>query len=663
MTDAILPAIQGDPDDANDTGRATYADVTGRGGRKPVVAQQWQRHNFRATLRQHRGHYWHKAKYHGVRSPMYAGRTGWYSARGAFRLLMRFLRWLHWIDGYELVSMAVAAGRPGHGEAMRAHTEGEKTRQRRMRLAGAYLLPAVAGLLAMVKWSPWWGWALLGLVVVRILLHHGRPQGKRITDAAVIEPKYERLTTDIIVRALGSLQLSAIDRVLREGGQIAFISPVQRDGPGWRVTFDLPYGVTSVDVIERRDKFASGLRRPAGCVWPEEEAEHPGRLTLYVCDEPMAKMKQPPWPLLKAGQANIFEPLPFGTDQRGKPQAVELIWANMLIGAISRMGKTVAMRNVLLAAALDPRVDLHVWELKGTGDLSALEKVAVAYGSGADDETIQDCLADLRKLHGELEQRAKRIKELPREMAPDSKITPQLVARKSLRLRPILVAIDECQEAFTSDYTNDFERLCLPIIRRGPALGIMLVLATQRPDAKSLPTAISSNIALRFCLKVMDQTANDMILGTSAYKRGINSALLSFSDKGVGWAVGFQDAPMILKAYNLNGPAAARICDRARSMREEAGVLHGYAAGEGTEATEPRDVLGDVLKVMPGESAHWETLADRLAVQLPERWAAVTAEAISAQCRALGVPSVQVKVGGVNRQGCRRLDAERARVS
>jgi DNA segregation ATPase FtsK/SpoIIIE, S-DNA-T family len=56
------------------------------------------------------------------------------------------------------------------------------------------------------------------------------------------------------------------------------------------------------------------------------------------------------------------------------------MFANLLIGSIPRQGKTVAMRNVLLAAALDPLAELHVHELKGTGDLGPLEKVAHRYG-------------------------------------------------------------------------------------------------------------------------------------------------------------------------------------------------------------------------------------------------------------------------------------------
>ena len=37
----------------------------------------------------------------------------------------------------------------------------------------------------------------------------------------------------------------------------------------------------------------------------------------------------------------------------------------MVIGAIPRMGKTAPLRLLLLGAALDPRCELHVHNLKG----------------------------------------------------------------------------------------------------------------------------------------------------------------------------------------------------------------------------------------------------------------------------------------------------------
>ena len=87
--------------------------------------------------------------------------------------------------------------------------------------------------------------------------------------------KVQKLTSDIVLRALASLGIAAINQAQGKGRDgIAFTAPITRDGPGWRADVDLPYGVTVTDVIERRDRLASGLRRPLGCVWPEAD---PGR--------------------------------------------------------------------------------------------------------------------------------------------------------------------------------------------------------------------------------------------------------------------------------------------------------------------------------------------------------------------------------------------------
>ncbi len=63
--------------------------------------------------------------------------------------------------------------------------------------------------------------------------------------------------------------------------------------------------------------------------------------------------------------------MPFGGDQRIKPVSILLMFASVLIGSKPRMGKTMALRILALACALDPTARIRAWELKGTGDLSA----------------------------------------------------------------------------------------------------------------------------------------------------------------------------------------------------------------------------------------------------------------------------------------------------
>jgi hypothetical protein len=72
-----------------------------------------------------------------------------------------------------------------------------------------------------------------------------------------------------------------------------------------------------------------------------------------------------------------------------------------------------------------------------------------------------------------------------------------------------------------------------------------------------------------------------------------------------------------------------------------------------------REPLSDSLAVFSGEAGlHWEALSERLAARWPDRWAGVTADAISAQLRDLGVLSVTVSMGGQKARGARKSDIE-----
>jgi Recombination endonuclease VII len=78
-----------------------------------------------------------------------------------------------------------------------------------------------------------------------------------------------------------------------------------------------------------------------------------------------------------------------------------------------------------------------------------------------------------------------------------------------------------------------------------------------------------------------------------------------------------------------------------------------------------KGTLADVLAVFQGDKAlHWQDIADRLAARFPDRWATVTPRSISAECIALGVPSVDVRRPttreGIKRRGCRRADVKAA---
>ena len=268
----------------------------------------------------------------------------------------------------------------------------------------------------------------------------------------------------------------------------------------------------------------------------------------------------------------------------------------------------------------------------------------------------------MRLLRAEVERRSPRVKALPPELCPEKRVTRPIALRHALRLWPIVCTIDEAHSLFGHPrYGKQAGADAEFIIKIGPASGIVLILATQRPDKDSLPTGISGNVSLRFCLYVAGQVETDMILGTSSHKNGLRpSALRPEIDAGLGYLAGASAAPKVARTFYLDMAATERAAKRARALREAAGTLSGVALGH-DDSTPQRDVLADAAEVLAGVTGmHWQALADRLAERYPERWAEATGDAVRAELGARGVPSVVVVMDGTRARGCRAGDVDKA---
>ena len=647
--------------------RDRLSDLADRSRQRRPIVPSWARSraDLTATARWVAAHYAHVSGYHLARAPLYGVRLAVRCPRGAARLVGGFVAWTFDLEGEPVRLATVQKADP------EAYLKLSRQRDSRVRLRVWIALVSVVGvgvaaLFVLGAPAPV-RWAVLGAVAA-VLGVAGAPADRPLIDRAVVGEHVEKLTSDVVVRALGSLNIAAINQAIAKGREgIGFVAPITRDGPGWRADVNLPYGVTVNDVIDRRDRLASGLRRQLGCVWPESvPGEHTGRLLLWVGDTDMAKAKQPAWPLRRSGTVDLFKAAPFGTDQRGRWVTATLMYVSVIIGSVPRMGKTFLLRLLLLLAALDPRAEIHAYDLKGTGDLSPLEHVAHRYRAGEEDDDIAYALAGMRGLRDELRRRAKVIRELPKDICPENKVTPELASKKSLGLHPIIIGTDECQVWFEHPkYGEEFESICTDLVKRGPALGIVLILATQRPDSKSLPTGISANASMRFCLKVMGQLENDMVLGTSMYKNGVRATMFNFkTDKGIAYFAGDGDEPRIVRAVEVDAPTAEQIAVRARAVREAHGRLSGYALGaeDDTDTGPAYDLLRDVLAVTgTDEGRVWnETVVERLAELRPDVYAGWKPAQLTAALKPHGVATVQVakRIDGetINRRGIDRGD-------
>lgn len=644
------------------TSRREYATITGKRDheRRPVIPAYLRSRNDAADMARWAAiRYGHASAYHGIRSPWYFLLAAYYSPAGAWKVTVRAQRWVFDADARPLRAHAIET------HDRQGYLQLEKDRSRHIRQRGTVtalgLLAGAGGAVAFLALAPAWSVVLVALVAVPALGKVGQPADRPVINAATVaDGAPPKLTADVVTTALGAVGIAALRQAVKDGGPgLSYVAPIMRDGPGWLASLDLPHGVTVADVVERREALSAGLRRPLGCVWPEADRDvHEGRLLLWVGDRDMRRARQAPWPLLRRGSADLFSPFQLGTDQRGRPVRFDLMYANLLVGAIPGQGKTFSLRVPALYAALDVRAELRCYELKGTGDLACMEQVAHHYGSSPTDDVILACVESLREVHADLLERAAALTNLPRELRKENKVIPEVATRK-YGLHPLVFIIDECQELFSHpDYGKEAGGLVTDIIKRGRALGVILLLATQRPDKDSLPTGVSANVSIRLCHKVMGQVENDMILGTSMYQNGVRATTLTVKDKGIGYLVGATEWPTVIRCHYVDGDQAESIAERARVMRERAGVLSGHAAGAAPER-DRRDLLDDLGTIfVESERLHSEDICAELAARWPEVYAGLDPRKLAAMLPA-GLSTRQLHIAqddgsNPNRRGLSR---------
>lgn len=552
-----------------------------------------------------------------------------------------------------------------------------KQRDERTGRRGTWVLAGVAllaGGLASIRWvGPWWLQAAtvaLGLIVFG---KAGSDAADPIIDRRVITPRIRKLDPGTIERAFEAAGLSTDKR------PISIPVPIVRDGPGWAATIDLDFHYTAEQAIKRREQLAAGLDFDETQVWLDRVRGTAGsarRLRLWVADEDPFEQSAGPWPLLKAGTVNVFAPFPFGTDQRARLVAVMMMFTGLLIGALPRIGKTNAGRITALACALDPIVELHIWDGKGGSDWRAFTAVAHRAGFGARREVAAGLLADLEDIQKRMNTRYDTIARLGPEMCPDSQVTRDLAERRGLGLWPIGVWIDEFQR-----YTSDPEHgasivdVLIDIAKIGPAVGIFLVLMTQKPDSVSIPTPLRDVIGTRLGMHVKTWQSSETILGAGSKAEGYNAAIFRRSDKGVGWLVGADDSgnvedARITRTYYVSTEQCGPIIDRARSIRSTTGLLTGIAAGEETpiRSEDPTVFLVDLLSIWPAgiDKVPNARLAELLADQ-SSRYAGWEGKDVTAAASRHGIGGVQINRlhdpdGGErsNLRGTARTDVETA---
>lgn len=670
-TDRFATSFEVDLDEEPEPTRdPVFVDIITRDHeRRPVIPAALRGlENLKAGARRAAGRAGHTLAYHAVRTPLYVVLAAFWAVVGVGRLTGRQVRW--WWVSEQGALRQEAATHNDPATWVTLHREARSTRLWRGSVLGAELLAVVVVGLVLVHVAPGWVQAVTVAVVVPVLARVGRPVGKPIVSAAVVTPRFRKLTADVVLRAYYAARLG--DPV-RPGLEVTFGGPMARDGNGSRVVVDLPYGRGLDDAVKARGAIASGLDVAVSQVFITREPTSHRRHVLWVADVDPLAVPAGRTPLLRCKPTDIWEAAPFGLDERGGKVALSLLWNSVMIGAIPRQGKTFSARALALYAALDPYVKLTVFDGKGSPDWRKFALVADRCGFGLamtrDGDPVELLLEALREIKADVQARYQRLSELPASVCPEGKLTREIARDPRYGMPVRLVVIDEFQEYFDlGDASKEIASLLVFLVKVAPAAGVIVLGATQKPSGIGTGavaqqfTAFRDNFAVRFSLRTGSWQVSDLVLGSGAYSEGYDSSTLLPAYKGVGIMRGASDVTPTVRTYLADQEDAERILTAARALREQAGTLTGQAAGE-SAARQARDVLADVVKVWahvgrPG--VQWPALAELLAAHLPEGYAGATAESVSALLRAEGVSSVDIKAAGSVLKGARLADVEAA---
>lgn len=593
--------------------------------RQPLVPAIYRKDQLKAVW----DHARYTAKFHAIRSPLYFAQNLAWSFRGAVRATVGVVRWAQDVEhlDYELAA-ADQAMQSGNWQPASALADQRRARVR-SRMVPAVLGPVLVLVLAGLGLaSGWWSRIPTVLVLVFGLGWCGRPMDRPYVESAVVSvPRARRITEDQIIRALyrsGLCKESDPEPPVIVGARWG------RVDDGWGGVVDLPGGTTATHAIGFKEKIASALKVSNFCLFMDpvegSEGAHAGLVRIWVADKDPHTRPPVPSPLVKAQTFSLWDPVPFGRDERGRPVSFPIVWTSVLIGALPRLGKTNAVRLLVAAAALDVYARLLIFDGKGGADLSDAEKVCHAFGAGADDDVAKALVAALTELVAEMRRRYRKLRrEIPKERAPKAKLTPGLASDPDVNMPLVVVVIDEFQEYLENRaYGRQIEELLTTLVKVGPASGIIVILSTQRPSSRTMATDLRDVLGTRFCMMVTTREFSEMVLGSGTYKKGWDASLFLKEHLGVGILRGTDDNELssqgarTVHTYLMDPPEFEVVCNRARALREGAGTLTGVAAGEEPEALSDR-FLEHVQKAFGSDDrAHSEVLCKRLAGHYPE---------------------------------------------
>ena len=265
-----------------------------------------------------------------------------------------------------------------------------------------------------------------------------------------------------------------------------------------------------------------------------------------------------PWPLVDTHQASLWEPIPVGLDENGRPAELGLPERNVLVGGEPGAGKSVFLSVLVAAAALDPAVTLTLLDGK-------LVELAAWRGCATNTvgPSIPDAIEVLGRIQSEMDARYRELlaKRL-RKVAPGDGMALHVVVVDELAF--YLGGSDRKLKAEITELLRD-------LVSRGRAAGIIVLAATQKPSADVIPTQIRDLFGFRVALRCSTPQASDTVLGQGWAALGYSAAAIDPSARGVGFLLAEGGVPIRFRSCYLSDQQIDAIADRAERIRHRGG--------------------------------------------------------------------------------------------
>jgi len=259
-------------------------------------------------------------------------------------------------------------------------------------------------------------------------------------------------------------------------------------------------------------------------------------------------------PLTTTANSDLWQPLFVGVGEDAAPVMLTLPEHNLLLGGEPGSGKSVALANIVAAAALDRNVSVTLLDGKQV-ELAPWANVADRF-VGPDQADAVSALAALRDV---MDARyVSLLSQRRRKIAPDGDFGLHVVV------------VDELAfylRGGKKDQRDLFAELLRDLVSRGRAAGIIVIAATQKPSHEIVPTWIRDLFAFRLAMRCSSTDASDTILGQGWASRGFSATSIDPSDRGVGLLLAEGGVPVLLKTPYLSDEEIDLIAERAQSLR------------------------------------------------------------------------------------------------